>query len=191
MLATTPGRTLFRLAKSLLSTVGSHHAATCLPCQCQRYAVLVDTMLGRAYIRKCLPQEVRKDFIRPLRTLYKAPTRLLRSLKNPYKAFRFFFAQALNRLTICTVDVCSETLSLTILPSVLVRKASIGNRPWDSKECEASMCSETLSLTVLPSELARREASGSRPWSSANVLCEWVCSRRAVYLVVESSTTQI
>jgi len=47
-------------------------------------------MLRRAYIRKCLPQEVRKDFIRPLRTLYKAPTRPLRSLKNPYKALRVF-----------------------------------------------------------------------------------------------------
>jgi hypothetical protein len=33
---------------------------------------------------------VRKDFIRPLRTLYKAPTRPLRSLKNPYKALRVF-----------------------------------------------------------------------------------------------------
>ena len=33
---------------------------------------------------------MRKDFIRPLRTLYKAPTRPLRSLKNPYKALRVF-----------------------------------------------------------------------------------------------------
>ena len=86
------------------------------------------------------------------------------------------FAQALHRFTICTVDVCSETLSLTILPSVLVRKASIGSRPWgSSKECEVSMCSETLSLTVLPSELARKAGSSSRPWSSSQECRVKVC----------------
>ena len=68
-------------------------------------------------------------------------------------------AQAFRQVTICTVDVCSETVSLTILSSVPVRKTSIGSRPWgSSKECEVSMCSETLSLTMLPSELARKAA---------------------------------
>ena len=38
--------------KPWLSSVGSHHAATCLPCQCHRYAVSVHTMLRRAYHQK-------------------------------------------------------------------------------------------------------------------------------------------
>ena len=86
------------------------------------------------------------------------------------------FAKALHHFTICTVDVCSETLSLTILSSVIVRKVSIGSRPWgSSKECEVSMCSETLSLTVLPSEFARKAGSGSRPWSSSQECRVKVC----------------
>ena len=97
----------------------------------------------------------------------------------------------------CWVKVCSETLSLIVLPSVLARGAVSGSRLsqdelmergtiaysaassacerggqwWQAfellKECRANMCTETRSPAIPPSVLVRKTGSGSRLWSSS------------------------
>ena len=61
----------------------------------------------------------------------------------------------------CRMNLCSETLPLTMLPSV----AGLG--ALDKDKCRAKECGERLVPTRLPSVLARKAGTGRRPWSSS------------------------
>ncbi len=76
----------------------------------------------------------------------------------------------------CQVEVCSEILSLTVLPSVLARKVGSGSRRWSfSKECWAKVCSKT-SLATLPLALVRKVGNSRRPWTFSKECWAKVCS---------------
>ena len=133
----TPCCNLFAIPMSQVCSVDSHSAGTCLHPLEQQRLTLHLNTCGLHWNSQ--------------KTSW-------RRVKEPYKAFRVSLLRALK-------GTC--TLSLTVLPSMLARKAraSNGNTTWSSsQECRVKVCGEILSLAVPPWMLARKVESGSKHW---------------------------